>query len=381
MEPILVRHQSDKSLDDIIDDEDIQVTGTEVEKREAKNRFATVCLPNDGSDLFQEIRSHIRRPCPPCDLQRAYKNMTHLLERYARQTRSFTLDGRPLSEVTLRSSASPKIDPTTQRKVKKQNKEKAQLPPEGTSGLTPPSSVAAGEPVFVKRVESITAGIFSADTPKITTGNLRTLCGGTSAYTMEPFVHLSKILHINKKLQRNERGATKLSFGRHDLLTKEIESSPPSRSNRYFFTESPRYKLSYSVVSNNALSKFIAMELFNGEVRQDSDSGGLTRIVFRKKSASIFCFLFTAFVQCAPACPLFALDFCRKRFPSGQENENKSEQCTELIFPGMNEGGADSSNSSKCYLFKTPAKVYLAMVSKKRNSKVYFLDFALTGGE
>ena len=146
-----------------------------------------------------------------------------------------------------------------------------------------------------------------------------------------------------------------------------------------FFTESPQYQMSYSLAANQTLSKFLASNFFDGEVIQDSGNGGLTRIVFSKKSISVSCFLFASFVQWLPACPSVALEFCKKRFLLPSE----SDECVELVFPGMNECSENTNESCKCYLLKTQRKVYLAMTPQKRNNKaifVDFVDFSLTGG-
>ena len=134
--------------------------------------------------------------------------------------------------------------------------------------------------------------------------------------------------------------------------------------------------MSYSLAANQTLSRFLAINFFDGEVIQDLGGGGLKRIVFSKKSASVSCFLFTSFVQQLPACPSVALEFCKRRFMLPSE----SNECVELIFPGMNECGVNKNDSSKCYLLKAQKKVYLAMIPKKGNSsKVHFVDFSLTG--
>ena len=143
----------------------------------------------------------------------------------------------------------------------------------------------------------------------------------------------------------------------------------------FYFTESPKHKLNHSFAVNQALSKFIAISIFDGEVRHDGD--GLARIVFSKKSASINFFLFTSFVHLAPVCPSFAVGFCKKKLVLDLVSE--SDECVQLSFPGMKEVGANASETSKCYLLKTQRKVYLAMIPKKGNSKAHFVDFAVTG--
>jgi len=234
-----------------------------------------------------------------------------------------------------------------------------------------PKSKCPPSPILEKGL--IISGTFSTDGLKMKPSTLKSLCEGRCPYVVEPFVHLSAILRCCQNSQqtlnlRKSSVSPSGLFTKKDLVTTELA--------KFYFTESPKHKLNHSFVVNQALSKFIAIRIFDGEVRQDGD--GSARIVFASKAASINCFLFTSFVHLAPVCPSFAVGFCKKRLVSDQVCE--SDECVELSFPGMKEVGASPSETSKCYLLKTQKKVYLAIIPKNHNSKAYFVDFALTGG-
>jgi hypothetical protein len=243
-----------------------------------------------------------------------------------------------------------------------------------------------GAPLLEKG--AIISGTFSADGLKMKPSTLRSLCEGICPCKVELFVQLSSIQGCHHKSQKtlNQTKETPDIFTKRHLVTRELAHTFAGKDHRkdhpkgrYYFTEAPHHKLDYSFAANQALSKFIGINMFDGEVRQDGE--GSLRIVFSKKSDSINFFLFTSFVHLAPDCPSFAVDFCKRRFLSLRVSNrvSESEECVELAFERAKESDVNRNATSKCYLLKIQKKVYLALIPKRGSSKAHFVDFAFTG--
>jgi hypothetical protein len=403
MKSIQIRQESEVAMEDIVGNTNIKVKGTDDEKEEAKKRFVVISLPNDGSALFHQIRNCIIQPCPPSEIQDAYKRLKPLLQRYAHQTRSKTLDGMPLEGRVSETCSSKEMmekkkrlnvrfleQPTGQTTGSGSESECQEELSESVHHVTNmrklPKSKCPKTPLLEKGAPllekgTIIAGTFSADELKMKPSTLRSLCEGKCPCNVELFVQLSLILGCHQKTQQtlHPTDETPHFFTKKHLVTRELAHTFAEKDRpkgRYYFTESPQHKLSYSFAANQALSKFIGISMFDGEVRQDGD--GLLRIVFSKKSDSINFFLFTSFVHLAPVCPSFAVDFCKRRLLSNMLSE--SDECVELAFARMKEVFANTNETSKCYLLKTQKKVYLGLIPKKgKNSKAHFVEFAFTG--
>ena len=209
MKSIQIRQNSPIALDDIVGKTNIKVSGTPDEKNEAKKRFVVVSLPNDGSALFNKIRNCIIQPCPPSEIRDAYKRLKPLLQRYAQQTTSKTLEGMPLN-----GCVSEKTDQERQRKVQfvaetiKQpsgsgigNQRQADLSVSPVSNMRKlPKSKCPPTPVLEKGL--IIPGTFSADALEMKPSTLKSLCEGRCVYHVEPFVQLSSILGCHQNLQQ-----------------------------------------------------------------------------------------------------------------------------------------------------------------------------------
>jgi len=364
-------------MEDIVGNTNIKVKGTPDEKEEAKKRFVVISLLNDGSALFHQIRNCIIQPCPPSEIQDAYKRLKPLLQRYAHQTRSKTLDGMPLEGRVSeeRCCSEPMTEKKRQCNVRFLEQPTGQITGSGSgsqcqaelSESVPhvtnmrklPKSKCPKTPLLEKGAPllekgAIIAGTFTADELKMKPRTLRSLCEGKCPCNVELFVQLSLILGCHQKTQQtlHPTDETPHFFTKKHLVTKELAHTFAGKDQpkgRYYFTESPQHKLSYSFAANQALSKFIGISIFDGEVRQDGD--GLLRIVFSKKSDSINFFLFTSFVHLAPVCPSFTVDFCKRRLLSNMLSE--SDECVELDFASMKEVSTNTNETSKCYLLKT----------------------------
>jgi hypothetical protein len=393
-------------MEDIVGNTNIKVKGTPDEKEEAKKRFVVISLPNDGSALFHQIRNCIIQPCPPSEIQDAYKRLKPLLQRYAHQTTSKTLDGMPLDgRVSEMCSSEQMMEKKRQCHVRfleqptgqttgggSESQCQAELSeslPNVTNMRKLPKSKCPKIPLLEKDAPlwekgGIIAGTFSADELKMKPNTLRSLCEGIRPCNVELFVQLSSILGCHHKSQQtlNQRKETPDIFTKKHLVTRELGHTFAGKDQpkgRYYFTESAHHKLDYSFAANQALSKFIGISMFDGEVRKDGD--GLLRIVFSKKSDSVNFFLLTSFVHLAPARPSFAVDFCKRRFLSLRVSNrvSESEECVELAFERAKESDVNRNSTSKCYLLKIQKKVYLGLIPKRGNSKAHFVDFALTG--
>ena len=407
---IQIRQESEVAMEDIVGNTNIKVKGTDDEKEEAKKRFVVISLPNDGSALFHQIRNCIIQPCPPSEIQDAYKRLKPLLQRYAHQTRSKTLDGMPLEGRVSEERCCSEPMTETKRQKRQCNVRFLEQPTGQTTGSGSESQCQAELSESVPHVTNmrklpkskcpkiplldkdapllekgaIIAGTFSADGLKMKPSTLRSLCEGIYPCKVELFVQLSSIQGCHHKSQ-NTLNQTKVIpdiFTKKHLVTRELGHTFAGKDQpkgRYYFTEAPHHKLDYSFAANQALSKFIGISMFDGDVRQDGE--GSLRIVFSKKSDSINFFLFTSFVHLAPDCPSFAVDFCKRRFLSLRVSNrvSESEECVELAFERAKESDVNSNATSKCYLFKMQKKVYLALIPKRGSSKAHFVDFAFTG--